>query len=164
MRAPGATWLEHLDSPECWRLVASRQMGRVGVLVDSAPEIYPVNHAVDGETVVFRTDEGTKLRGLERSPSVCFQVDHTDATDSAGWSVLIKGRAVEVVDADETRALNALSIGLWASGDKTHWIRVVPSEITGRRLGHSEAGRRWETNDTGLDPTRLAGRDGVRQT
>lgn len=46
-------------------------MGRVGVLVDSAPEIYPVNHVVDRQTIVFRTDTGSKLGGLDRSSSPC---------------------------------------------------------------------------------------------
>lgn len=56
----GRTWLEHLSTPECWRLLAQSPVGRVGVLVDSAPEIYPVNHVVDEQTVVFRTDPGSK--------------------------------------------------------------------------------------------------------
>ena len=71
----GKTWLEHLSLRECWDLLSSTPVGRVGVLVDSAPEIYPVNHAVDGQTIVFRTERGGKLRGLDRSPSVCFEVD-----------------------------------------------------------------------------------------
>lgn len=37
----GRTWLEHVNPIECWRLLASTPIGRVGVLVDSAPEIYP---------------------------------------------------------------------------------------------------------------------------
>ena len=75
----GKTWMEHLSQRECWDLLASTPVGRIGVLVDSAPEIYPVNHAVDGQTIVFRTERGEKLRGLDRSPSVCFEVDGYDA-------------------------------------------------------------------------------------
>ena len=43
----GRTWLEHMSPAECWRLLASTPVGRIGVLNDSAPEIYPVNHVVD---------------------------------------------------------------------------------------------------------------------
>ena len=111
--------------------------GRLGVIVDSAPEIYPVNHLVDGDSVVFRTAEGTKLRGLERTPLACFEADHTDAMSRTGWSVLVKGRAVEIVDSDELRTARGLARGLWALGEKAHWIRIVPNEITGRRLGRS---------------------------
>ena len=130
----GRTWLEHLNPGRCWELLASVPVGRVGVINDSAPEIYPVNHAVDGQTIVFRTDPGTKLRGMLRSPSVCYEADAIDPEDATGWSVLVKGSAVQVRDPDELRALADLPLRLWALGDKAHWIRIVPAEVTGRRI------------------------------
>lgn len=89
----GRTWLEHISPTSCWSLLASTPVGRIGVINDSAPEIYPVNHVVDRDTIVFRTDPGSKLRGLLRSPAVCYQVDGIDPADATGWSVLLKGRA-----------------------------------------------------------------------
>jgi nitroimidazol reductase NimA-like FMN-containing flavoprotein (pyridoxamine 5'-phosphate oxidase superfamily) len=130
----GRTWLEHMNPDECWRMLAGTPVGRIGVLNDSAPEIYPVNHAVDQQTIVFRTDPGSKLRGLLRSPAVCYQVDHIDPAEATGWSVLVKGRAVEVRDVDELRAVAALRIDYWTLGDKAHWVRIVPVEVTGRRI------------------------------
>jgi nitroimidazol reductase NimA-like FMN-containing flavoprotein (pyridoxamine 5'-phosphate oxidase superfamily) len=128
------TWLEHLSPAECWRLLGTEPVGRLGVLVDSAPEIYPVNHAVDGESIVFRTDPGSKLRGLDRSPSVCFEVDEMDVTTSSGWSVLVKGRAIEITDPVELRKARELPLRFWVSGEKGHWVRIVPIEVTGRRI------------------------------
>jgi nitroimidazol reductase NimA-like FMN-containing flavoprotein (pyridoxamine 5'-phosphate oxidase superfamily) len=128
------TWMEHLRPEECWELLAGTPVGRIGVLVDSAPEIYPVNHVVDGQTVVFRTERGQKLRGLDRSPSVCFEVDGYDATTSTGWSVLVKGRAREVTAAEEERRLLGLDLKYWSVGLKPRWIRIEPSEVTGRRI------------------------------
>jgi nitroimidazol reductase NimA-like FMN-containing flavoprotein (pyridoxamine 5'-phosphate oxidase superfamily) len=130
----GRTWLEHLSPAECWRLLASIPVGRIGVLNDSAPEIYPVNHVVDRETIVFRTDAGDKLRGLTRSPAVCYQVDGIVPGDATGWSVLVKGRAIEVDDADELRGVARLPLRHWAVGHKLHWIRILPAEVTGRRI------------------------------
>jgi uncharacterized protein len=130
----GRTWLEHLAPLESWRLLAASTIGRIGVVVDSAPEIYPVNYVVDGETVVFRTDLGTKLRGLERSPAVCFQVDGLDLVDHTGWSVLVKGWASVVTDPDELRAMASLPLRYWALGKKDHWVRVHSREVTGRRI------------------------------
>jgi uncharacterized protein len=130
----GRTWLEHLSPAECWRLLASTPVGRIGVLNDSAPEIYPVNHIVDRETIVFRTDTGDKLRGLTRSPAVCYQVDGIVPGDATGWSVLVKGRAVEVDDADEVRAVARLPLRHGAVGHKLHWVRILPAEVTGRRI------------------------------
>jgi uncharacterized protein len=130
----GRTWMEHLSLARCWELLASQPVGRIGVLYDSAPEIYPVNHVVDQDTVVFRTDPGTKLAGLGRSPAVCYEVDGIDPGTATGWSVLVKGRAVEVHDPDELRRLAGLPLQHWVLGDKAHWVRIVPTEVTGRRI------------------------------
>jgi uncharacterized protein len=130
----GRTWLEHLSPDECWDLLAASPVGRIGVLNDSAPEIYPLNHVVDRQTIVFRTDPGSKLRGLLRSPAVCYQVDGIDATDATGWSVLVKGRAIELRGGDEIRAAAALPLHYWTLGDKAHWVRIVPDQVTGRRI------------------------------
>ncbi|HET9611895.1 MAG TPA: pyridoxamine 5'-phosphate oxidase family protein [Acidimicrobiales bacterium] len=130
----GRTWLEHVGVDECWRLLASTPVGRLGVLNDSAPEIYPVNHAVDGRTIVFRTDPGCMLRAIDRSPAVCFQVDGLDPEDETGWSVLVKGRAAEVADEVEQRRLAELPLRYWSIGEKVHWVRVMAHEVTGRRI------------------------------
>jgi nitroimidazol reductase NimA-like FMN-containing flavoprotein (pyridoxamine 5'-phosphate oxidase superfamily) len=126
--------LEHLGPDECWDLLASTPVGRVGVLADSAPEIYPVNHVVDGRTVVFRTDPGTKLRSLLRSPLVCFEVDGADAEATTGWSVMVKGRAAQIVDPGEIRAVRRLPLRYWSIGEVAHWIRITPDQVTGRRI------------------------------
>lgn len=127
-------WIEHLSEEECWELLATAPIGRLGVLVDSAPEIYPVNHAVDGWTIVFRTDPGSKLRGIDRSPSVSFEVDGADVEARSGWSVLIKGRAVELTSAEDLLMAAELPLTFWGSGNKSHWIRITPTEVTGRRI------------------------------
>jgi hypothetical protein len=91
---------------------------------------------VDRDTNLFRTDPGSKLRGLLRSPAVCYQVDGIVPIDATGWSVLVKGRAVELHDPDAVRHAAALPLRYWTLGDKAHWIRIVPDEITGRRIWH----------------------------
>lgn len=134
-RMDGTSWLEHLTPDECWQLLAAMPVGRIGVLNDSAPEIYPVNHLVDRGTIVFRTDPGTKLRGLLRSPAVCYEADGIDPQAASGWSVLIKGRAEELTDADDLDRVAHLPLRYWSLGDKAHWIRIVPDDVTGRRIG-----------------------------
>jgi nitroimidazol reductase NimA-like FMN-containing flavoprotein (pyridoxamine 5'-phosphate oxidase superfamily) len=143
----GRTWLEHIDAPHCWELLGSVSVGRIGVINDSAPEIYPVNHAVDGQTIVFRTDPGTKLRGLLRSPSVCYEADGLDPGDATGWSVLVKGRAEQIRDPDELRAMARLPLRPWTLGDKVHWIRIVPAEVTGRRIWSRRPDPRQDTRE-----------------
>lgn len=128
-------WMEHLNVPECWRLLALVGIGRLGVLVDGAPEIYPVNHVVDEHTIVFRTAEGTKLGSLDRSPMVCYEADGANFEDRTGWSVLVKGRAVVLSGTDELHHAAGLPLRFWALGDKPYWVRIVPTEVTGRRIG-----------------------------
>lgn len=129
-------WVEYLTDAECWRLLGTADVGRVGVLVDSAPEIYPVNYRIDELTIVFRSDSGSKLRGLERSPSVSFEVDHLDLEARSGWSILLKGRAKELTTPDEREGVSTLPLQHWGLGEKRHWVRITPTEITGRRLHH----------------------------
>ncbi|CAN5434584.1 pyridoxamine 5'-phosphate oxidase family protein [soil metagenome] len=125
------TGLEQISERRCWELLAGTPIGRLGVTVDSAPEIYPVNFAVDDRSVVFRVTSGAKLDGLIRSASVCFEVDGIDVDDHTGWSVLVKGHAEHAVDG---RRLDALGLRPWAPGAKPTWIRIIPRAITGRRL------------------------------
>jgi nitroimidazol reductase NimA-like FMN-containing flavoprotein (pyridoxamine 5'-phosphate oxidase superfamily) len=122
--------IDELEHEECLRLVASMSIGRVAVAVDDAsPLVVPVNYVVDGEVVVFRTGPGTKLHALRDTP-VSFQVDLVDPFHRTGWSVLIRGVAHEVTDRD----VEHLVIESWAPGDKHHWIRLLPTAITGRTI------------------------------
>lgn len=130
----GRTWLEHLTIEECWDKLARESVGRIGVLVDSAPEIYPINFLVDGRSIVFRTDPGGKLRGLDQSPAVCFEVDHLDPQDQTGWSVVVKGRAKELTASEDRNAVEHLPLKFWPLGEKTHWVRIRAIEVTGRRI------------------------------
>src|SRR5688572_128323 len=130
----GRTGLEQLSRAECWKLLSGCEIGRLGVLVDSAPEIYPVNFVVDQDHVVFRTAGGGKVRGLERSPDMCFEVDRADPDEQSGWSILIKGRAEVVHDSETSRRLAASPLRYWAPGEKAIWVRIAPREITGRRI------------------------------
>jgi nitroimidazol reductase NimA-like FMN-containing flavoprotein (pyridoxamine 5'-phosphate oxidase superfamily) len=92
--------------------------------------VVPVNYAVDGDDVIaFRSDLGEKLGQLhERSAS--FQIDDIDPFHQTGWSVLVLGTAFRATAAE----VEHLDVRPWAAGDKPYWVRVVPNEITGRRL------------------------------
>lgn len=128
------TWMQHLDIETCWKLLGGCPVGRIGVLVDGGPEIYPVNHIVDDRSVLFRTDRGSKLHALDRIPVVCFEVDEIDVESRVGWSVLLKGRAETLTAPEELRRVSALPLRYWSIGDKAHWVRIRPIEVTGRRI------------------------------
>ena len=135
MPVPTIGRIEEIAADECLRLLATQKVGRVGVVLGNQPLILPVNYALDGDTIVFRTDPGTKLfaASLER---VAFEVDEIDRQGRMGWSVLVQGVGQELKrsDGEAFERAQALPIVPWVGGEKQHWVRVVPAHITGRRV------------------------------
>ena len=120
---------EELSRDECVHLLGMRAIGRVAVVVDDgSPLVVPVNYVMDNETVLFRTGPGSKLGGLRTQP-LSFEVDDHDPYQCTGWSVLVRGVAFEIEERDAKA-----DPAPWAPGDKAHWVRVMPMEMTGRRI------------------------------
>ena len=107
-----------------WR----RPLGRLAVVVDGQPEIFPVNHVYDRESgcVAFPSNPGTKLHAALSSSSVAFEADGAAADGSRGWSVLVVGRAEEIVDAEWIARLATGREQLWRTSGTARWIRIVP--------------------------------------
>jgi nitroimidazol reductase NimA-like FMN-containing flavoprotein (pyridoxamine 5'-phosphate oxidase superfamily) len=119
--------LEPLSKAECLELLATASVGRVAVALPGGPPlVLPVNYALDGEVVVFRSDPGSKLDALREHPA-SFQVDRIDPFHRTGWSVLVQGFAYETSPAD-------VEVEPWDAGPKAHWVRIYAGGITGRRL------------------------------
>jgi nitroimidazol reductase NimA-like FMN-containing flavoprotein (pyridoxamine 5'-phosphate oxidase superfamily) len=133
--ADPSTLLLHLTEPQCWELLGTHGVGRVGLPVGPAPVVLPVNYAVDARTIVYRTSPRGTAAPAEGSPA-SFQVDHIDEHRSRGWSVLLLGEAHRVDDPEEEQRLAALPGATpWAGGARPLWVRISPSEVTGRRIG-----------------------------
>jgi len=127
--------IEILGRQECLGLLATDEIGRLAVVVANTPLVMPVNYALDDETVVFRTDPGTKLDQGPRARA-SFEVDSFDRARRTGWSVVATGRLEEVTHYDATTfdRVRRLVVDPWAGGEKTHWMRLVPDRVTGRRI------------------------------
>jgi len=126
--------LEVLSLQECLTLLGSRPLGRLAYVDKGVPSIVPVNHIVDGRTVVFRALHGAKTDALLMGRPVAFEVDDHDPARAVGWSVLVRGRA-EPVDDEEARRF-AAELDTWAAPTAMRHVivRILPDEITGRRL------------------------------
>jgi uncharacterized protein len=122
--------LDVLDRDDCYVLLRSRTLGRVGVHIADDLAIFPVYYAVMGNDVVFRTSPGTKLNAAVLGTRVVFQVD--DA--SSGWSVLVRGHAHELRERDEKAHAQSLLGRDWPAGSREFYIKVVGEQVTGRRL------------------------------
>jgi nitroimidazol reductase NimA-like FMN-containing flavoprotein (pyridoxamine 5'-phosphate oxidase superfamily) len=126
--------LVEIDFATCFELLRRCTVGRVAMNVERlGPYIVPVNFVLDGEVILFRTDEGTKLRLVEGGRA-SFQVDSIDHIHHTGWSVLIHGIAHEVDEGDVRR----VELEPWAGGPKAHWVRLVPGVVTGRQVSLRE--------------------------
>jgi nitroimidazol reductase NimA-like FMN-containing flavoprotein (pyridoxamine 5'-phosphate oxidase superfamily) len=128
--------VELLTEDACWALLSRAEVGRVGVTVAALPAIFPVNYAVLGRAVVFRTAPGTKLAAATSGEVVAFEVDEFAGADRSGWSVLAVGRAEVVHDLDVTVKVLEAGLEPWADGTRVNVVRVAPTFISGRRLVH----------------------------
>lgn len=126
--------LEILHLGDCFRLLESEVVGRLGFLCGGEVLILPVNFLVDGQDVVFRTGIGTKLSSVEVGHYVGFEVDSFDAAVGTGWSVLVRGLA-EVEPEEASERLDALGLQSWGGAPTDReWVRIRPTTITGRRI------------------------------
>jgi uncharacterized protein len=121
-----------LQSKECWELLRSNNLGRLAVVGDLGPDVFPVTYAVDHGTVVFRTAAGSKLTAVLDHPAVAFEAD--GLTAGTAWSVVIKGRAKEVSGLYDSIDLTRLPLHSQQGGHKDHFVVVEPDSITGRRF------------------------------
>jgi uncharacterized protein len=119
-----------LSEDENWKLLGSVALGRLVTNFAGEPEIFPVNFVAQDRTVLFRTAEGTKLFSAVANHAVVFEVDDHNLIE--GWSVIVRGRArLLKTDADIQRAERAQLLP-WTATLKPHYVRITPTEVTGR--------------------------------
>ncbi|MEJ7705117.1 MAG: pyridoxamine 5'-phosphate oxidase family protein [Geodermatophilaceae bacterium] len=128
---PGAPVV--LSASESWALLREAVVGRLAVVMDDQPEIFPVNYLVDHGSIVFRTAAGAKLTA-SIGRSVAFEVDAYDQASGEAWSVVVKGTAQEVNRLHDV--LDALELPLfpWHAAPKPCIVRIEPGVISGRRF------------------------------
>jgi transcriptional regulator with XRE-family HTH domain len=126
--------LETLTSAECFDLLSPGGVGRVAFTAADGPVVLPVNYAMAGRTVIFRTAPDTLLAG-HLDCLAGFEVDGLDEALNQGWSVLVAGRAVRVTSEAEVRHLERhADVQPWAGGARDVYVRIIPRKITGRRI------------------------------
>jgi nitroimidazol reductase NimA-like FMN-containing flavoprotein (pyridoxamine 5'-phosphate oxidase superfamily) len=134
------TALQVIPAGECYRLLATQEIGRIGVNAEHYPLVLPVNYALDGTTIVIRTGSGIILQAAAHA-NVTFQVDEIDRRTRSGWSVLVRGQAEHVGEAHrEALVARTLATGVepWAPGDRGNWMRLITHDISGRRIAPGE--------------------------
>ena len=128
--------LEVLSSDECYALLGQESVGRLIYVDDLGPAAVPVNYALAGQGIVFRSEEGSKISAL-REHDVAFEVDHIDKASHSGWSVLVRGTSEEVDFEHLPELLRRIDGDVplpWKKGIHKIWVVITPKIITGRRL------------------------------
>jgi len=127
-----------LTEGECWQLLKSASLGRVVFTHHAMPAIRPVNHLVDGQTIIIRSHLGAAIvsragAGAGDGTVVCYEADDLDATRHTGWSVIVTGLARLV---REPAAIERYERALepWIAGQMDHVISIEPRLISGIRL------------------------------
>ncbi len=84
----GSSGTQILSDDECLALLGANEVGRVGIVSDGQPLVFPVNYVCEGRSIVVRTNVGTMLSGasLARWPSRSTASTPTAAADGASWS------------------------------------------------------------------------------
>ena len=103
--------------------------------MDDSPDLRPA--------VVFRTDPNSKLGQAVTSTTATFEIDGIDERERTGWSVVVAGRADEVVDPAELDELRQTPLLPWAPGDRSQYVRITPEVVTGRCTSVAELPSNW---------------------
>ena len=126
--------LRTLSPAECFDLLEPGGIGRVGFNAADGIMMLPVNFAVSGKSIVFRTAPDTLL-AVYADGRVSFEADHLDEALREGWSVLVHGHAHRITDEREVKKLEARTrLEPWAAGSRDVYVRIAPTRISGRRV------------------------------
>lgn len=126
--------LRVLSPAECFDLLEPGGIGRVGFACADGVVMLPVNFAVLGKSIVFRTAPDTQL-ALHVNGRLSFQVDQFDAALHEGWSVLVHGHAHKIADEREVKRLEFVTdLRPWAAGARDVYVHIQATVISGRRI------------------------------
>ncbi len=121
-----------IETEDCWELLRSHEVGRVAFVNGNGPMIVPITYVVDDEGLLFRVAPYSSLGSSLRGAEVALEIDDIDYFTRSGWNVVVRGRT-DVVDPEDLSP-EATKPTPWASGQRTLYLRLTVSSVTGRRL------------------------------
>ena len=119
-----------LTEDECWANLAATEFGRMAYHLADEVHIAPVNYAVDGQMIIFRTAEGSKLLGVVMNEDVAFEIDHIDDDAELAWSVVARGKA-HILEGEDARDADHLRLRPWVAYRKFNVGAIRVDEISG---------------------------------
>ena len=128
---PTTAVVAELSQAEAWDFLVAQEIGRLAFRLADEVHIAPVNYAVTGRRLVFRTAEGSKLLGVTMHKNVALEVDTFDTTTAT--SVVVRGSARHLRGADHDAAAQ-LPLHPWVPTEKYEYVAIDIEEIAGRRF------------------------------
>jgi hypothetical protein len=127
--------LREIGEDECFTLLESQNLGRLAIVREGRPEIFPVNYAMDGRTITIRTGSGVKLTYASLA-HVAFEVEEIDPVTREGWVVEVRGFAEEITDTGDRWSEHARHAGVapWVKGEHDHYLAISHVQVSGRRI------------------------------
>lgn len=131
-----------LSTSECEQLLESVTVGRIAVIENGYPLVFPINYraVVSNEQlmIAIRTRPGNVID--KSGTPICFEIDGVDPSSDGGWSVLVRGLLFEGPPSPHHDSHPILST------DRDAWRLVVPTLISGRRVFNTS---RWSFHPAG---------------
>jgi nitroimidazol reductase NimA-like FMN-containing flavoprotein (pyridoxamine 5'-phosphate oxidase superfamily) len=128
--------LQVLDPAECERLLRLGFFGRLVLATTEGPEIFPVNYAVHGDSIVVRTSSLGPIARHGHDAEAVFEIDMVDPEYWTGWSVVARGRS-EVSAGPPHDVPGARRVRSWVDEGDCE-LRLVWHQLTGRRVGGAQ--------------------------
>jgi uncharacterized protein len=100
--------MDPLDHKEAMAVLRLAPVAHLGVVVDGDPYVTPMSFVVEHNTILFRTLPGRKLEGMRAHPNVCVEVSRYDEKTGDWVSVIVKGSAREVENAERSELVVGL--------------------------------------------------------
>lgn len=134
----------------CVALLTQNHFGRVAVNDGEGPIVLPVNYVLDGDGIVFRSAEGTKVDAALQQAPASFEIDAIDERTRTGWSVVVRGHLTEISDPDDLARVRRLPLRPFVGGDEARFVRLEAREVSGRRIDVPEGVPEGWFRPTGL--------------
>jgi nitroimidazol reductase NimA-like FMN-containing flavoprotein (pyridoxamine 5'-phosphate oxidase superfamily) len=126
-----------LTSEECWEMLRNEEFGRLAYRLVDEVHITPINYAVEGGSLLFRTAEGNKLLAVVMGSEVAFEIDRYD--EESARSVVVRGTA-RLLPEDEAHRADNVPLRPWTTTLKYNVVEIQPKVVSGRAF---ELSRPW---------------------
>lgn len=136
-------YIRQLERDECLEILKRNRVGRLAYSHGDRVDIEPIHYVLDGEWLLMRTAQGSKLATLRHNPWVAFEVDEVEALFR--WRSVVVHGVVQTMSIDvngkadfdqAVESLRRLIPGTLTEDDPVAFrdviLRVHLSEMTGR--------------------------------